>query len=376
MSKPCTAVQHVGHQNHSVLMVRFTLFAQARFNMTRINILAKFDVAARLLANCLRENAIRVVLGASLLAALVMWTRGGRIWNASIKIDLTLMLLALLASLSIMCLRALRWNVILACVGAPLPARRLLIIYGATFFLGAIAPGPFAEVTRVWLTRDNSGGVARATAAVVIDRAFDVIPTLLVVAIFGGSYGLSYLTYDVLAYQLTTGAVAILLSVCVFYPPWSSYISGRISRLIAVRLDASFTGGAPEPDLIPKLRGTALVAVVTLSLLSQILLVLQTFLISLAISANLTPWVAYAVTAIGTVASALPLGLGGREAAIYLVLIRVGLSEQAAASFCIACLFNFLSVVSVSFVAYLMQPLDLTQLKAKIWRRSVARNNI
>lgn len=344
--------------------------------MAPINILAKTDAAARLSANYLRENLIRVVFGLGLLAAFVMWTGGGRIWNGSTKIDLPVMLLALLTSLSIMCIRALRWNLILGFMGAPLPARRLVTIYGATFFLGAIAPGPFAEVIRVWLTRENAGGVARATAAVIMDRAFDVVPTLLVVAVFGGSYGLSYLTSDVLAYQLAFGAVAILLGACAFYPPWSNYIGGRISRLIAVRLEARLTGAAPDHDLMPKLRGSTLAAVGALSLLSQILLVLQTFLISLAISANLTPWVAYAVTAIGTVASALPLGLGGREAAIFLILIRVGVPDQAAASFCMACLFNFLSVVSVSFVAYLMQPLDLSELKAKIWRRSGARNEI
>ena len=140
----------------------------------------KIAAARGIMINYFRKNSLRLVVGLVLLFAFIQWSgMPGIVRGKDFQIDLPLMLLALATSLSFMVLRALRWNVVLGQMGCPLPLGKLFGIYDATFLLGTVAPGPVAEIARIYLTRTNARGVRRSAAAVILHRAFDVVPNLI-----------------------------------------------------------------------------------------------------------------------------------------------------------------------------------------------------
>lgn len=331
----------------------------------------------RFIRGLIGVSSLRVLLGVCLLtAACIWWGIPQRLHAANFEIRGSMIFLALCSSLGVMSMRAWRWNLLLGSFGRRLAVGPLLKIYGATFFLGAVSPGPVAEIMRAWLTRDRVATPTLSAMSLIYDRIFDIIPVLMVTALFGTMIGLSHFSAYAIYWQIGAGLLALLLMSALVYPrPWLHLLQSSVARLARQlegdreRVDesASQTGWRIAP--------ATLVRCFLLSAASQFFLVLQTWCIAQAISSDIQPWTAYAVTAAATLVAALPTGIGSREAAVYFILLQLGINAEFALGFSVVSFFNFLSVMMVTFLAFAAQPLQAQQAFDLLRRRRQSRRN-
>lgn len=314
--------------------------------------------AYRFLVEALSARAWRIGVGCCVLAALgAYWNVPQRIANVG-EVRLPMCLLALLSSLGVMATRAWRWNLLLDRVGRILPVRSLLAIYGATFFIGTVLPGPVAEILRAWLIRDRVEVQSFAVATLIYDRLFDIIPLFVVSAIFGATLGMGQISHTAFVLLVAIVIGMVILCAMILRPRFLFFLTQSVVARMASRFAEPGTKpSSAESVPAPRISPSTWWAAAGLSLASQIFLILQTYFIALAILSKIDPWTAYAVTGVATLIAAIPGGLGTREAAICFILSRLGVSTHQAFDFSLLCFVNFLLVLTLSFFAFISQPL-------------------
>lgn len=262
-----------------------------------------------------------------------------------------------------MAVRAWRWNLIMADIGRSLPIVRLFRVYAAAFFLGLVSPGRLGELVRIWMARDHATSLPSAAASVVFDRIFDVVPTLVIAAAFSASIG-SGEASNVVAGVRVALMVLLLISVLLLcFPRW---LQVQVERLAgsALRRFGLVEETAPLPSR--PLSRRALLAAFGVSVLSQALIVIQTWLFCRAISAQINPLATFAIVTMAAVVASLPLSIGGigtREVAIAGALSTLGVSSGQAMGFSLLSLVNFLVVATVTMAAFVGRPSDVPGLR-------------
>lgn len=262
----------------------------------------------------------------------------------------------------VLMLRALRWRVLFNDIGGRLSLSQLPTIYGASFFLGIVSPGRLGEISRVWYTRNMISSIPASACSVLLDRILDIVPTVLIAAVFllgVGTLDVSVLSAYILA--VTTGA-ALLLLLLFLYP-------GRLYRLVergSHRIVKRFSGSQPQSDSRPFcLSRAAIWKGLLLSALSHLFLLMQAHFFAVAVGASANPLLIYGVVTLAAFVAALPLSIGGlgtREVAVIFALQAVGFSHSEGVGFSILTLCNFLTLLAVSAGLFGLQPMKSTGL--------------
>lgn len=279
-----------------------------------------------------------------------------------VPINGTLALAGIACTVLLVSFRAVRWKILLAANGGTIGRRELTSIYGSSFFLGLISPGRVGEATRIWYARHSGASLDGAAASVVIDRIFDVVPTVCVAGAFSIGISLHGSAASLTATRLGAIAAAILLVALVVFPAAANALIRETCRGVTRRLPKAWTLPSPsdrhgQPKLLS--RRTIIVAL-AISSATQMLLFAQALFFGLAVHIDASPMVIFGVITMSAFVASLPVsigGLGAREAAVAYALVAIGIPTPNAVSFASLSLLNFLVTMSLSAVFFALHPL-------------------
>jgi glycosyltransferase 2 family protein len=262
-------------------------------------------------------------------------------------------------------LRAWRWNAILSAYGAAWRPAALARVYGATMFLGLVSPGRIGELSRIFLLRDRGAPVSVGLYSVVLDRVLDAIPTFLVAIVFVSALHLPPGTIGGLVYVWLVPSAIALGAAALLRPRASAALARPLARRLIVSDD-----DAPLPEgALPR---STIASVLTLSLASQIVSLVQATLFAAAAGVSVSPLTAYAVVSTVTAVVALPLSLGGigtREATLLYVLGILGVPASTALLFAGVLFANFVATSAMCLVALTLCPLSVRAALPSLARR-------
>lgn len=303
----------------------------------------------------------RLLLGVLACSTVVMSMEVGRHFE-QLQVSVAWMpaTLGILVTFCLISVRAARWNMLLRASGAALPLRRLASIYGSSFFLGLVSPGKIGEISRVWMVRRDVGGIAPAAVSVVVDRAFDLVSTLMLVGVFGTLVSIE--GYETLSAVLRTLCIlaAVGLAVTLGQPRVLQTCVYAVTARLLRRISSQTKDCQPD-DIHVGFRPSTLLGAAGLSLFSQALALVQIYLFAQAVQISLNPISIYAVVTMATIIASLPLsvaGIGTREAAVILSLVAMGVDSEQAFAFSILWLVNFLVMLATSFLFFVNRPRD------------------
>lgn len=279
------------------------------------------------------------------------------------KVDCSFVVAGIAVGLLIVCLRALRWNLILDDLGEGFGARELALTYGASLFLGFVTPGKLGEVIRIWLARSKvRNGVPSAIYSVALDRIFDALPTIAVALLFLVTSGI---TQVVGSARYVWPALAVMLALLLFLICRPRYLQNSVERISQKIIRRLAKNDLPAVDCDVSssvVKSSTLLKASALTLAAQMLVLVQMYCFSRSVMLIVSPVMLYAIASVVTVVGTLPLsigGLGSREIALIMLLQLVGASAVHAIDFTLVSVLNTLTVIAVTFVAFVNRPLQL-----------------
>ncbi|PLS82554.1 MAG: TIGR00374 family protein [Chloroflexi bacterium] len=297
------------------------------------------------------------------------------IWQTLRNANLWLFGLSILLVVPFFLLKGLRWQYILRAWGVPLPLGEATALYVIGIFLGVVTPGQAGDAVKAWYVRKRGYPLSTGLASVVVDRLFDVGVMGLLAAsglyffwdILPGGRLLNVLVVAGLLLVVLVGltlAGSRRLRALVFERVLPRLLPRTLKAKLAERLAASGSGGVRGLHLAP--RDIALVTALTIA--GLVWTFIRVYLLFLAVDTHIPigPFIAL-VAILSLVQPATPGGVGGRDAALVLVLsalLQIDRDQAVARALSISVLLLLLNVenVLIGFVLSLRYPLaDMRQ---------------
>lgn len=305
-------------------------------------------------------RAIRLV-GLLLLAVLLVRIDLRRTAAILSEVHLLPLLLAVLANVPQLGLKAVRWWYLLRLQGVPYRARRAMLAYLASVYVGILTPGRLGEFVKALYVKQDAGvSVGKGMSSVLVDRLFD-----LYALIGAGAYGLVVFARLVTLpdWALALVGLGVLASLAALLP-----CTGRLAlRALAVlplvrrqrgRLAAQVEGFYASlarlagPRLLPAVAGTAA---------AHAILYTQCYLLAIALNLPLRFGFVLFAMAVVNLVNLLPVtvsGLGTREATLTLLFGSVGLGPEVAVAYSALVFLTFYIAAGVAgAVAWTAAPL-------------------
>lgn len=273
--------------------------------------------------------ALRVLVSATLLGAVVLYADVGEIADALREADWGWLALALALTAGLVVLGAFRWWLLLEGAGIHVPARDSIRPYAMSFVLNLLLPTAIAgDAVRTWVLGRRSGRLLGAAAATVVDRLTalaclfalgwaayavdrDAVPSSVLVAFLWVTAGL--LVALVLAVMAALGVRPILHRL----PARATLMVRESWRIVR--------GWAGSVRLV--------LSVVALGLAYQVLAVSVFVLVAKAIGLELSFALAAVSTPIVVLATLIPVSVGGlgiREGGFVILLGQAGVDAAEA----------------------------------------------
>ncbi len=316
--------------------------------------------------------ALRLLGPALLLYFLLTIDDLNLVWRTLAQTDTWLFLLAVILVVPFFLLKGLRWRYILQAWGVPLPLGQATALYAIGIFLGVVTPGQAGDAVKAWYVRKLGYPLSTGLASVVVDRLFDVGVMGLLAA-----SGL-YFFWDVLpgGRLLNVLVVAGLLVAVVLGLVTAGsrrlreLVFGRVlPRLIPKGLKAKLGfGGEPQPgqNLLHTLHLTPrqLGVITALTVAGLAWTFIRIYLLFLAIDTPIAigPFIAL-VAILALIQPATPGGVGGRDAALVIVLgtlLQIDRDQAVARALSLSVLLLLLNIenVLIGFLLSLRYPLN------------------
>jgi uncharacterized protein (TIRG00374 family) len=291
-------------------------------------------------------NAIRAAIAIG-LTALVLWQSDPRaVWQAARGTDLRFVVLACALVAVDRMLMAYRWITLLA----PLDPRQrppfwsVIRVFFISTFVGTFLPASIGgDAVRAYgLSREGVAGVD-AVASVLMDRLLGVV-SILVVAVASAAMARGFLDVRVLFPALAVLTVLCVAALTVVYSP-------RAASAAAAVLARFPRGGDIGQRLMAAIQRYAdfhgaMTNVLICSIAVQVLRVLQTWCLGLALGLAAPLGVYFALVPIILLVVLMPItinGIGTTQAAFVWLFGRAGVSEASA--FALSVLFLGIAVV-------------------------------
>jgi uncharacterized protein (TIRG00374 family) len=284
-----------------------------------------------------KSTALRLLQMAIALAVagLVAWqTDQDELWSVLREADPWLMLAALALNLPVLLLAPLRSSLVLRRFGRRVEAAVFVPGTIVGLVAGGMTPGAVGELARVSIMRDRAGVPASETTSLVL---FERTASFYILTLGTAAVAAA------LALPEALGAVLVIAAVALLMLPWliavgllpllpgEERISGAGIRSRVARGMASMAGRVR--NLFGDWR--LLLAWSALTLAMFALTTTQYWLLVRSVDADLSlsrVWVAYGVSAVATIVTLLPFGLGVGDGSLAAVLHRLGTTfEQGAA---------------------------------------------
>ncbi len=315
---------------------------------------------------------LRLLGPALLLYFLLTIDDVGLLWRTLTATNPWLFLLSVILVVPFFVLKGLRWRYILQAWDVPLPLAEATALYAIGIFLGVVTPGQAGDAVKAWYVRKRGYALTTGLVSVVVDRLFDVgIMGLL------AATGL-YFFWDVLPggrLLHVVFVVGLLVAVVVGLLLAGSrrlrtLAFGRVlPRLVPSGLqaklglrpnDAAGQNRLKTVHLTPRQLGV--ITVLTVAGLAWTFI--RVYLLFLAIDTPIPigPFIAL-VAILALIQPATPAGVGGRDAALVIVLstlLQIERDQAVARALSLSVLLLLLNVenVLIGFVLSLRYPLD------------------
>jgi uncharacterized protein (TIRG00374 family) len=247
--------------------------------------------------------------------------------------------LALAAFLLIPLLGGLRWWLALRGIGARARLSEITVLFSTAAMVGQVLPSIVGDGVRVWLAARNGHGVGASVQSVLLERVFMVVTllalSLLTAPLLAARTGYSGpIWLSAALFLVGIGAFAVLLA--------ADQAPGFLARRKAWRRLAD---GAAAARRLTLSRWGAYLACT--SVLGNLNFALAAFLLGSALDVQASAWDMIAIMPAVTLATTLPISLGGwgvREGALVLLLGRLGVPATQALS--LSLLFGAFGIVS------------------------------
>jgi glycosyltransferase 2 family protein len=273
------------------------------------------------------------LIGPAILVALFLRVDVAATFAALRRCDLRLVAAALVLLPPLLLLRNHRWVLLLHGQGVPVSFREALPVYAFSVVAGAVTPGRVGEFVKVFFVRGRSNSMGAALLSVFLDRLLDVLVLAVAgVAALAGFSGASTGPLLALSIALAGAAVGVV-----------AVSAGAGSRDFLARLLEHVIPGATGAHAGRVYRdfGAALAALPPRwwvipgaeTLAAWLLNWLAIQLMAFALGLSITFVQVAAVSAVTALLVLLPisiLGVGTRDAAMVVLLGRIGVSAPAA----------------------------------------------
>lgn len=314
------------------------------------------------------------LLGPALLIYF-LWTiqDPGLVWRTLRDTDPWLLLLSIVLVVPFLFLKGLRWQYILRIWNIPLPLREATALYVIGIFLGVVTPGQAGDAVKAWYVRKRGYSLSTGLASVVVDRLFDVGVMGLLAAT--GLYffwdilpGGRLLNVLVVAGLLIAVVLGLLLATSRGLR--SLLLERVLPRLVPSTIKTKFRErfskngvGLSELHLTP-----AQIGIITaLTLAGLVWTFLRIYLLFLALDTPIAvgPFIAL-VAILALIQPATPGGVGGRDAALVIVLsslLQIDRDQAVARALSLSALLLLLNLenVLIGFLLSLRYPLTEMQ---------------
>ncbi len=291
-------------------------------------------------------HVVRVVIAAGLTALLLWMSEPRAVWAAARVADWRFILLACALVAIDRVLMAYRWWTLLAPLDRARrpPLGTILRIFFVSTFVGTFLPASIGgDAVRAYgLAKEGVGGVD-AVASVLMDRLLGVV-SILIVAVAG-----AFLARDLIDIRALFPAFALLTVACAaaLTLVFSPRAAGGVARLLA-RLPRGRETGARLVTAIQRYSSLHLpmVNVLVCSIAVQVLRVLQTYCLGLALGLAVPLGVYFALVPVILLIVLMPItinGIGTTQAGFVWLFGRVGVGSAPA--FALSVLFLGIAIV-------------------------------
>ncbi|MBI4177309.1 MAG: flippase-like domain-containing protein [Candidatus Aenigmarchaeota archaeon] len=131
------------------------------------------------------SDIVLFLIAAGLLAALIASSNPESIAKNLSRADLTVVAAALFVTLVIICVKIVRWNILLGSVGIELALKQAAGPYMASLFVSNITPGRVGEPIRSYYLKKSLGHhISKTLPTVVMERIMD-LSAVVIFCIFG-----------------------------------------------------------------------------------------------------------------------------------------------------------------------------------------------
>ncbi len=312
---------------------------------------------------------------------------GANLWLIALSVGLVQPLIAV---------KAWRWHYLLGNLGIHLPFGTVYRLHGLGVSAASFTPGQSGDFIKAWHLKRAGWPLGLALVSIVLDRLFDIL-VLMVLAL------ISLVALGMVAFESALPGLVLLLAavaaglVVLAVPTLREPLLGQVERMVE-KLGRKL-GRARTPDLegeraslepadrpgetgreanqveleIPPV-GTNLANVnylpaAAITLLGTVVVLGRVWLLALALNLNLTPLQIVAVSSLATVASLVPVSLGGlgpRELILVTLLTGLGYSAEKAASLSLfLALLQLVSLVA-GYLIWLRRPAEAVYSQSEI----------
>lgn len=319
------------------------------------------------------KRYLPIVIGAILFALII------RLWKISLHdtvemlrhSDWRLLLLALLAYVVMVYLKAVRWSFLLRMQGASYSIWNCFLIYMATLYLGNLTPGRAGDFAKVfYLNKDLKYSTGKSMASVLVDRVFDLYLLLLLggVGIMMNPMPLDPTTQKMVLAVKWFFALLLVITLLAFNKKiGGGFLKAAFQRVMKQehreKTDRLFEDFHEGMESFYRL---SILVPVILSLVSYVIFFWGSYLIALAIPIKINIfYLSFCISVVNIVSLVTFLGMGTRETALGVLFGLVSLSKDQA--FVYSLLLLFIGVILFSLLGLLcfsLKPMPLGSLAA------------
>ncbi len=316
-----------------------------------------------------RINRYTRLIGLLLLGVVLVKVDLERAFAVLTDVRLPLLLLALIANLPQLGLKALRWHYLLGMQGVSYRFKHAVLAYFSSFYVGILTPGRLGEFVKAFYLKQESGiTIGEAVSSVLVDRLFD-----LYALIGAGGCGLIMFAHFVRlpGWALALVCAGIVASLLMLWPPFGRLALRVLTSMPIIKRHAHRL--APEVErfyanLLQLLKPQLLVAVL-LTVSAHAIFYTQCYLLVLALDLPLEySFVLFSMSLVNLV-NLLPVsisGLGTREAILSLLFGSAGLDSGMAIAYSVLVVLTFYVGAGImGAAAWSVAPLDLNLIKRK-----------
>ena len=314
-----------------------------------------------------RINRYTRLIGLLLLVVVLVKADLGKALSVLVDVRVLPLLLAIIANLPQLGLKALRWHSLLKMQGVSYRFRHAMLAYFSSVYIGILTPGRLGEFAKaLYLKQETAITIGEAISSVLVDRLFD-----LYALIGAGGCGLIIFAHFV---SLPVGVLVlvcagILASLLMLWPPVGRLalrvlknipITNRYANRLTPEVERFYV------NLAQLLKPQLLVAVL-LTISAHAIFYTQCYLLVLALDLPLEyRFVLFSMSLVNLV-NLLPVtisGLGTREAILSLLFGSVGLSPETAVAYSALVVLTFyVAAVGIGAIAWSAAPLNARPMK-------------